>query len=311
MSEFNSKPIDIVVPWVNSEDPEWQKDFQYWSKKETGNTDRCRIRDFGQIKYLLRSIEQNCPWCRYVFLVVYSETQLPSWLNIDNPRLKIVYHKDFIPEEYLPTFNSFVMDMNLHRIKDLSENFIFCNDDMVFLSGVKETDFFKNNKPLFPFKYLIKGKFTLNNTKFDKTLKTNFDFLRKITDCNYKTNGMYHMPIPLNKSLYQFMWKKYEKEFKNSLIGSKFRQSKNLFNWLILFTSQVMNIAKDNKTIKRNFLDLDNKTTFDKILKTISGKNGCACLNDNEKVTNKYEKDIGKKLIKALEQKFKKSSFEK
>ena len=30
MSEFNSEPIDIIVPWVNSNDPIWKKEFDYW-----------------------------------------------------------------------------------------------------------------------------------------------------------------------------------------------------------------------------------------------------------------------------------------
>lgn len=39
MSEFNSEPIDIVVPWVNPNDNEWQNLFNYWKEKENSGPD--------------------------------------------------------------------------------------------------------------------------------------------------------------------------------------------------------------------------------------------------------------------------------
>ena len=159
MSEFNDEPIDIVVPWVNPNDSVWRKEFEYWKKKETGNKDACRYRDWGFIKFVLRSIEENCPWCRYVFLVLSGPSQIPDWLNIENPKLKIIFHKDYIPEEFLPTFNSNVIELFYSNIKELSENFILINDDMFFCQKKNEDFFFKNNIPVI-FK---KPQKTINN----------------------------------------------------------------------------------------------------------------------------------------------------
>ena len=47
-----------------------------------------------------------------------------------------------MPEEYLPTFNSAAIELNLHRIEGLSENFVFFNDDMYLIQDVKPDDFF-------------------------------------------------------------------------------------------------------------------------------------------------------------------------
>ena len=51
------------------------------------------------------------------------------------------------PEEYLPTFNSHTIEMNLHRIKGLSEQFVYFNDDMFINKPMKPRDFFVHGKP--------------------------------------------------------------------------------------------------------------------------------------------------------------------
>ena len=68
----------------------------------------------------------------------------PSWLNVANEKIVVVKHEDFIPKEYLPTFNSHTIELNLHRIKGLSEYFIYFNDDTFILDKLQEKDFFKN-----------------------------------------------------------------------------------------------------------------------------------------------------------------------
>ena len=57
----------------------------------------------------------------------------PDWLNLDHPKLKLVTHKEFMPNEYLPTYNSAAIELNLHRIEGLSENYLYFNDDMYLI----------------------------------------------------------------------------------------------------------------------------------------------------------------------------------
>lgn len=60
---MKSQPIDIVVPWVNSQDKSWIakkekfKNFNLKERIETGSSDE-RYRDYGTLKYLFRSIEK-------------------------------------------------------------------------------------------------------------------------------------------------------------------------------------------------------------------------------------------------------------
>ena len=139
-------PIDFVVPWVDDTDPVWRaKKAQYTGTQETeGNTD-VRYRDWDTLKYWFRGIEKFAPWVRYVYFV--TDDQKPEWLNVDHPKIKWVKHTDFIPQEYLPTFACHTIEWNLHRLPDISENFVFFNDDVFMIGPTKPEDFFKNNLP--------------------------------------------------------------------------------------------------------------------------------------------------------------------
>lgn len=55
--------------------------------------------------------------------------QKPERLNENHPKLVLMNHKDYIPSDYLPTFNSQTIKLNLHRIPDLSEKFVLFIDD--------------------------------------------------------------------------------------------------------------------------------------------------------------------------------------
>lgn len=136
--------IDIVVTWVDGSDPEWLKERSHYSGTPVELSD-VRFRDWGLMRYWFRGIEKYAPWVRKIHFVTWGH--LPDWLDISNPKLHIVNHTDFIPAEYLPTFNSHTIELNLHRIEGLAEQFIYFNDDMFLIRPVEPTLFFKNGLP--------------------------------------------------------------------------------------------------------------------------------------------------------------------
>lgn len=133
--------MDIVITYVDGNDPCWQKDYQQYTDVPVLEK---RFRDWGTLKYLLRGIQDNMPFIRNVYLVVSHPSQVPQWVDQEN--LKIVLHQDIIPQEYLPTFNSTTIEMFLHRIKGLDEEFIYFNDDIFPVRPCVEEDFFRNGK---------------------------------------------------------------------------------------------------------------------------------------------------------------------
>ena len=139
-------PIDFVVPWVDDSDPVWRaKKAKYTgTDMAEGNTD-ARYRDWDTLKYWFRGVEKFAPWVRYVYFI--TDDQKPEWLNVEHPKLKWMKHKDYIPDAYLPTFNSHTIEWNLHRLDDLAENFVYFNDDVFLIRSTEPEDFFQDGLP--------------------------------------------------------------------------------------------------------------------------------------------------------------------
>lgn len=64
--------------------------------KQDEDISASRFEDNEELRYSLRSIEKHAPWVRNIFIV--TNGQIPSWLNLDNPRVTIVTHQvqDFV-----------------------------------------------------------------------------------------------------------------------------------------------------------------------------------------------------------------------
>ena len=137
--------IDFVITWVDGNDIEWQKEKAKYSGQEFGDDRIKRYREWDLLPFWFRGVEKCAPWVRSIHFVTYGH--LPKWLNTNNPKLHIVNHKDYIPEKYLPTFSCRSIELNMHKIPGLSDNFVYFNDDMYLLRPVKEKDFFVNGLP--------------------------------------------------------------------------------------------------------------------------------------------------------------------
>ncbi len=138
--------MDIVITYVNGLDPVWQKDYEKFTNVPILEK---RFRDWGTLQYLLRGIETHMPFVRKVFLVVSHTSQVPEW--VDRSNLNIVLHEDFISPEYLPTFNCNTLEMNLHRIEGLDEEYLYFNDDLFPVRDCRPEDFFRDGKALIGF----------------------------------------------------------------------------------------------------------------------------------------------------------------
>ena len=136
--------IDFVITWVDDTDPVWLSDRGRYCGIPAVSGD-CRFRDWGLLQYWFRGVEKFAPWVNKVHFVTYGH--LPEWLNTAHPKISIVKHTDYIPEEYLPTFNSHTIELNLHRISGLAEQFVYFNDDTFLLNAVTPEDFFENGLP--------------------------------------------------------------------------------------------------------------------------------------------------------------------
>ncbi len=138
--------IDFVITWVDMNDPEWQKDYARYkgsvNPNEKNSTSVARFRDHGLLKYWFRGVEEFAPWVRKIHFVTCG--QKPEWLNAKHHKLNLVSHKDYIPNKFLPVFNSSLIEIYLHKIPDLSEHFVYFNDDFFIINNLTEERFFSN-----------------------------------------------------------------------------------------------------------------------------------------------------------------------
>ena len=136
--------IDFVVTWVDGNDPAWRKLYNQY-RPEKPLSDEARFREWDIFRYWFRAVERYAPWVNKVFLT--TNGTFPEWINEECPKLVLVRHEDYIPHEYLPTFNSTTIEMHMHRIKGLSQHFVYFNDDIFLNHPVSPDYFFKDGLP--------------------------------------------------------------------------------------------------------------------------------------------------------------------
>lgn len=143
---MNTK-IDLVIPYVDNTDKVWQQAFidycnchRLQNKIADLHTDR--YEDIGLINYQLKLINKYMPFVDRIFLLLMNREQTPKDLPSN---VQIIYHAQFIPQRFLPTFNSTTIEMFLWNIKDLGEYFIYANDDMLPFKQLKKSDFFTSD----------------------------------------------------------------------------------------------------------------------------------------------------------------------
>ena len=331
----NEDCIDFVVTWVDDTDTEWQAQRNKYAGKNAEDSAVYRFRDWGTLKYLFRWIEKFAPWVNNVFFVTCGH--YPSWLNLNHPKLKFIKHEDYIPQEYLPTFNSNAIELNFHRIRELSEYFVCFNDDMFITNYMEKSDFFEKWLPkqiawlsTIPTTNDIFGHIILNNINLINRHFSYKEILRKnkkkwyhfwywprvLVQTIFLQNYPYlvwffdhHLPSPLLKTTMKNLR---DKEFDalNTTSMAKFRTKDDVnhyvFSWYDICSD---NFLPKNKNTGRCFTIKGEN--YIKIIDSINKqKYKMICINDTEHVFD-FEK-VKSKVITAFEKILpEKSWFEK
>ena len=136
--------IDLVYLWVDGNDPEWKMKkrkalIKRGEEPAPEALNKGRFMDNNELKYSLRSVEMYAPWINKIWIV--TDDQTPAWLNTEHPKIKMVSHRDILPAEYLPTFNSHAIEASIPNIEGLAERFLYANDD-TFFAKPTTPDFF-------------------------------------------------------------------------------------------------------------------------------------------------------------------------
>lgn len=139
--------IDLVYTWLDGNDEEWKKKKLFWQEKlnpNAGVVNPCRFSDDNELKYSLRSVEKYANWINKIYIV--TDNQIPKWLNTNHPKIKVIDHKEILPIDATPNFNSVAIEHCIVNIPNLAEKFLYANDDTLFFDYVKPEYFFSKNK---------------------------------------------------------------------------------------------------------------------------------------------------------------------
>lgn len=292
--------MDIVITYVDGLDPLWQKEYEQHTNIPILEK---RFRDWGTLRYLFRGIEQNMPFIRKVHLVVAMDSQVPEWVNRDE--VHIVYHRDIIPNEYLPGFNSNLIEMHLHRIEDLDEEYIYFNDDIFPVDTCLPTDFFREGKGVLG---ISKHYFVMNTFK---QICYNSDRMARLA--KGVSNPIYflrsqHTCSPMLKSECSKVYSLIEKEIRASLtrVRSSCNLTQYLFTIYMYLNGKVINERQSKKHFSVAVTSLSRLRSF-----ILSPTRKLVCIND-VKLTRKRYQAMKQVLLTTFEEKFpQKSRFEK
>jgi len=259
------REIDFVIPWVDGNDPDWQREFNRYKVAIGGepvDISPTRYLDWELLPFLFRGIEKFAPWVRTVHFV--TNGQLPPWLNCSCPRLHCVAHSEFMSPESLPTFSSHPIELQLHKIPGLAEQFVYFNDDIFLLRPIEPSFFFQDGKRvdmaceerLLHFHKGIMEQIDANNLY---ELNRCFPQKRQCIEQNREKWGMHpgkgwlanhcwrrsdafagftidHLALALTKQLYETVWENCGDTLE-ATIRRKFRSPYDVNSWLLRYWS--------------------------------------------------------------------------
>lgn len=299
--------IDLVYCWCDSNDENFQREKEELAKKfnvDSNANNKCRFIDNDELRYSLRSVEQNAPWINQIYII--TNKQVPHWLNLNHPKIKIVDHTEIMPKEALPNFNSNAIEHCIKNIPNLTEKFLYANDDMLITKPVLPEFFFnKQGYPINRFDVKITHKF---DSHYANVLR-NAEILIKNKFDKQFNHFPHHCIDAYRKSDIIDCYDIFKKEIDNT-IYSQFRNNQNISRHIYGFYSCAIShgrykilkkIDEDIPVVKKIFILLSLKYKKDSF-SPLSYKSNwykrfkkynptLFCLNDCEETTDKNRHD--------------------
>ena len=139
---LEKEPIDVLIKYIDLTDSSLNRTGIHQIKKDFDNS---------ELKYSVRSILQNIPWIRKIFILMPNE-KVRFFKEKEEIKDKIVYVKD---KDLLgfDSGNSCTFQYNLYKMKQygLAENFILMDDDYFIAQPINKSEmFYEENGKVYP-----------------------------------------------------------------------------------------------------------------------------------------------------------------
>lgn len=204
--------MDIVLPFVTCAEEVWMREVLkqkikvmpiYNDSSKMMSVMFNLFYDYGTLKYALRGIDKFMPEVDNLFLVVSNIEQVPDY--VDQSKVKVVLHSEFMPENLLPNYDSGTIEMFINKIPGLGEEFVYFNDDMIPIHQISYDELFKNGLPCIHF---IENDRRLDAPSNKMCRLSFFEAMNSVmneTGENLEFKGRelvpLHMPTPMKKSV--------------------------------------------------------------------------------------------------------------
>jgi len=271
---IDEPPIDVVIAWVDGSDPGLaEKRNSYLGKSDSSKPGSgahlTRFASINEIRYCVLSIMKFAPFVRNIYIItdeqdpdLYDDIRLYYPERIKS--FRIVDHKEIFSgfEDSLPTFNSISIGNMIWRIKGLSDNFVYFNDDTFLIKETEPGDWFRNGKPVMrgkwvpaPFPRILWNKIRLGIMKH---LLRNHDFQPRASFHLGQWNSAYlagyrmkyftnsHTPHPVEKKLIEDYFNTNRKVFEKN-IAYRFRD-RSQFTFIAL--SNHLQLLSGNRQVE-------------------------------------------------------------
>lgn len=135
--DFMKSPIDIIILWVDLNNPDWKKKYQ---KYVSTKIDKERYYNNNELELCLYTINKYMNWVRNIFII--TECQLPEYTS-KYKNIKTINSSILLKNvANIPSFNSNVIESNFHKIPGLSEIFLFGCDDFFVGKKIEKSEWF-------------------------------------------------------------------------------------------------------------------------------------------------------------------------
>ena len=272
-----------VVPMVFPDDLKWRHDYATANgmyRDDRSALTNVRFRSWGTEHLLIRCIRKNLPWIRDIIILLARKSQIQQWMLEEiaattkgMPRVRIVLHGDFIPDRFLPTFNSRAIEMFLHRIPDLAPQFLYGNDDMFPLAPLCEEHFYKDGLPRL---HYTRKRFDAANT-FHMACMNGMNFVAGQFGLHFQKEWLHlgHNVVPVLRETCEKFWSRHRGEMEASV--TRFREPRN-YNQYIYSWWHILSGLYDDYRMPGMYVSDGN--TMEEIVCAIRTADGLLCIND-------------------------------
>jgi hypothetical protein len=262
-----------------------------------------RYRTWGTEEVLVKLIRKNLPWIRCIHILLARKTQVQPWMmeytapvRMAGPEVRLVFHKDFMPKEALPTFNSRAIEMYLHRIPDLAPLFLYGNDDMFPLSPMNVSDFFQpsgepegsggalavpsaNDEGVLPCLHLTERAFPKVPNQYHWACLNGLNFVARNFGRVFSRTWLHtgHSVAPMLRQTIEMFWQRWPEEMERSV--TQFRMVQNFNQYIYLWWHCLSGQYIDHCPM-RSYV-ATNQHTPDEIRQAIQRAEGILCINDH------------------------------